>query len=287
MGDFGRIYPSRNELEKILPDRIFDLAASDPKALYFGSRYEDGRIESFAYFMPDIREAKAVRLCFIFTDWHIDGQGVSGALFDYCLDEFRSMGIEKITGRFDAGAEEAEAVVRYGKNVLGLKFVNSDHILLKYTIDQLYTSGAIKTVMKSENIDKVAKKITDIKDPVLRSFYVSNYDGSHIITLSSIANEYSRYYVRNGKIHGAIIAERTGDMIVQIRDLVMDELAMKDNIYMFLFSSCLDEVRKTIGDDAQIYFYLSASSPIYDGLLNMFTPPEEEYVVLEYQREIN
>ncbi len=287
MGDFGRIYPSRSELEKIMPDRIFDIAVSDPKAIYFGNRHKDGGLKSFAYFMPDTRDAKAVRLCFIFTDWKADGQGLSGSLFDYCIDEFKSMGIEKITGRFDAKAEEAKAVVRYGRDVLGLKFADSDHILLRYTLDQLYTSGAINTVMKSENIDKIASRLTDIKDPALRAFYVSNYDGSHIITLSSLANEYSRYYIRKEKIHGAIVAERTGDMIVQIRDLVLDELAMKDNIYMFLFSSCLDEVRRRIGDDAQIYFYFSASSPIYNGLLNMFTPPEEEYVVLEYKREIS
>ncbi len=285
MGDFSQIYPSNQELTDIMPERVYIVAAKADMGLYFGSRSDDGHISSLAFFMPDPLKASHVRFCFIYTDWRISGQGVSKELFKYCLNYFKSKGIRVVSGHYEAHAEETKDIIEYGNKALGFNFADVDNILLKYNLFQLYASGALDTVIDSGKSDKIASRISDKKDSGLKLFYVTEYEGSSL-TMDDLTSEYSRYYMKNGKIHGAIVARRADEALLQILDIKLDETAMKDNVYLFLFASCMEEAKNQLGESAAVYINIAASSRIYDGLLDAFNPPEEEYVVLDYIREI-
>ena len=157
--------------------------------------------------------------------------------------------------------------------------LNVSQKILFYHLEDLMRPGALQLVQK--NLKKLPK-VVGIEEAGMK--FAQNYlhsKGRNNISIEEINGKYTRFYMENNVIDGAIIAAPMGDKTLFISAVIMDRIAKRRNIFLIFFSECLEAARNDMGDDISIIFQIDDAAT-YKGMLEAFNPPGVELFTLEH-----
>ncbi|MBR4515184.1 MAG: GNAT family N-acetyltransferase [Lachnospiraceae bacterium] len=233
--------------------------------------FDDGALICYALFSHTIGETKDVWLNYIFTAEHFRETGKATELLSYSADFLRKLGVVNILVRIVALPEQALDVYHFfGKRrYIPLELTGR---LLIYRVRDMMDAGVLQ--MLDERVTKLppmvgyeeARKIIGFAD---LPFNIKPFE-----------REFSRFLISDGKVAACAICS-LDEEILTVSDLYLDEKAKKQGFFVLILYSVITGAKEIVGDKLILKLCLNDDGA-FNGLLQMFNPPDEEYLVQEY-----
>ncbi len=270
---------SKNQLWELSSIRVKRISEDDRYELLTLGFFEGEELISYVIFSHLIANSeKNIFLEYIYVSPDYRGKGISKKLLYQAKEYIDRLGNYDILCKHYVKPEHA---IEYNDYMTKRGFVplNVTQKLLFYHLKDLERPGAIQLVQK--NLKKLPK-VVDIDEVGLK--FAQNYlhsKGRSSISIKEIQGKYTRFYMENNVIDGAIIAAPMGDDALFISAVIMDRIARRKNIFLIFFSECLEAARKDMGDDISIIFQID-DADTYKGMLAAFNPPGVELFTMEH-----
>ena len=283
------------EYKRVRPDRGLLLATSTEgvRAVVFSGKYEicmiagveDGKLICYAVFSHMPVSNRDVYLEYLYTVPEYRERGACTRLLEYCDEYLSGCGVSVILSRIFLRPKYAREYNSFitRRNYIPLCVTGR---ILDYRLEDMLGSGTIQTIIKAK------KKLPEVVAPslvgekLINALLSDNKRTGFYFVKSECDEEVSRFFVENGEIHGAIIASRPTDDTLYISSIYMDNIAKKKNMFLALFCECIEPVlNKAREQDIKVIVMLNSEN-LYNGLMLVFNPPEEEFLVLEHMHLI-
>ncbi len=277
--EFMTMALSGEALNLIAPSRIRELLLDeDMETLTIGGM-EEGKLLCCALFSHPLRGGvNDIFLEYLYTAPGKREQGLCTRLLAYCREYFIEKEIRCVIGKYYVRPEFAEDYNEFMEDK-GFIPLNLTTRLLYYPIEDLERPGSMQMIV--DNIQKLPP-IMDIEGAGALRVREFLKDKGH--TRGSEAEKediYSRFFMNGRQISGAIIASPVGKHSLYISGVYLDDLAEQKNMFLTLFSACVETARKDLGVDMEVYFEVG-DEDTYQGLLRVFIPPKKEYLIMEH-----
>lgn len=281
--EFLRVNPAEDLLRATASLDTYEMVISGKYDICMIAGMEEGSLICYAIFSHIHYRTNDTYLEYLYTIPKRREEGACKELLDYCSEYLAAMGVKLVLSRMFIHPEHA---LEYNEFMLKKGFfpLSLTGRILEYNLSDMLDAGAIQTIIKNK------KKLPTVVAP-------QNANEKYINALLSRQNEtgffffkdecealYSRFYQEAEEIHGAIIASRPSQDTLYISALYMDRVCEKKNMFLVLFCECLEPILAEVAEkDIRVIITLNRES-IYNGLMKIFNPPEEEYIVLEHMR---
>ncbi len=270
---------SEEALNLIAPPRICELFRDeDMETLTIGGM-EDGKLLCCALFSHPLRGGvNDIFLEYLYTAPEKREQGLCTALMAYCREYFIKKEIKCVIAKYYVRPEYAEDYNEFMEEK-GFIPLNLTTRLLYYPVEDLERPGSMQMIV--DNIQKLPP-IMDIESTgALRVREFLKAKGHSQGTEVEEEAIYSRFFLNGRQISGAIIASPVGKQSLYISGVYLDDVAERKNMFLTLFSACVETARKDLGENMEVYFEVG-DEDTYQGLLRVFIPPKREYLIMEH-----
>lgn len=283
--EYKRIKPYKELLATTSTPDVFEVV--------FGGRYEicmiagveDGRLICYAVFSHMPVSNRDVYLEYLFTVRDKREQGVCTELLKYCEKYLKERGVSVILTRVFLRPGVAED---YNTFLTGRGFIplNVTGRLLNYRLRDMMDAGTIQTILRAKNKLPEVMDYKGAGEKRINALLADRNRTGFFFAKQECDETISRFFVENDEIHGAIIASRPSADTLYISALYMDRIAEKRNMFLSLFCECLEPVLSDIDEEDIKVIIMLESETVYKGLMMVFIPPDEEYLVLEHMNLI-
>ena len=253
------------------------------ETILFGG-FEEGDLACYAVFshLPE-GDARDVYLEYLYTAPDFRGQGRSAMLLKACRKRLKDMGIRAILSKTQL---EPEYAMEYHEFLTKRGFLplNLTDRLLYYHLLDLERAQCMQLIM--ENLDRLPPVAALEEAGEKRVWEFLKDKGKTEASLKESDHRYSRFYLDGRRISAALTASALDEDTLYVSGVYLDDFAKQSNVFLELFSSCVESAKQELGENMDLYF-LVGDEDTYQGLLRVFVPPEEEYLVLEHMLALN
>ena len=280
--NFIRIKPDRKLLEATAGQEVCCVVFSGRYEICMIAGTENEEIVCYAVF-SHIPEADAeVYLEYLYTVPELREQGKCTELLKYAEGYLAGKGIRIITSRIDLAPEYALEYDSFITN-RGFHPLNLGGRIMVYRLDDMLDAETIQTVLDSKNVLPPVSSLNQIDKRVMNVFLDDRKHTGFYFYKDECDERHSRFFVEDGKVHGAVIASRPEADMLYISAIYIDEYAHKKNMFLPLLCNCIESVLDE--KDINIIICLDDEAT-YKGMLKIFNPPDSECIVLEHMKYI-
>ena len=277
--EIKRINPDQDAIDGIMPFGIRKLKEEDGLETVFLGGFIKDRLICQGTFSRRLTQAyEDIYLEYLYTVPDSRDTGRCREFIDACRAYFEGYSINNILVKYYI---EPDAAIGFNNLMRGLYFtpLSLTGRLLHYNSRDLKRRGAIQMILK--NRDKL---------PSVESFEAAGGEkvldflkktGNMPAFSYAIDKDFSQVYINDREVNAAIVASSPDGETLYISALYMDDIARQKNIFLSLFSECLFAAGRKLSEDFDIYFQ-AGDEGIVQSLLEVFNPPDEEYMILEY-----
>ena len=263
-------------LRMTAPAHIPEMMKDNRYEIAFYGGFEEDALVCYAVFshLPE----RDVFLEHLYTVPERRGEGRCGELLAFCKKHLKELGSEALIAKNQLQPEYAVEYNEFMQKQGFLPLNLTDRLLL-YRLVDLERPGSMQMVL--DNMDRLPP-VLDLKqagEARVREFLKDM--GQTETALAEKDQLYSRFFLNGKKVSGALIASALDEDTLLISGVYLDDLAKQNNMFLEIFSASLDAAKKDLGEDMTIYF-LVGDEDTYEGLLRVFLPPQEEYLVMEH-----
>ncbi len=278
---FKQIDPDEELLLATASKDVIESLADKRTEIMMLAGIEENEIICYAIFSHFPEAGHDVYLEYLYTTQERRGQGCIKELIEESKKTLKKSGVSCIMIRHKAFYEEAEDI----NEILiktGFLPLNLTGRVMYYRLNDMLDAGVFQTVIKNR---KKLPKVYDI-DSVGRERIHMMMSKAYAKGFSFIMDEnaapYSRFYVEDGEIDGAMIAVKPDEDTLYVSGFYLEDEKEDQNLFLILFSECVYAAFQS-DIDKKFNIILSVDNDrVYGGLLNIFNPPDAEQLILEY-----
>ncbi len=277
--EFMSIDLSEEVLAQTAPPQVASLMHNDHIETLIQGGFEEDSLICYAVFShPVMGSVNDTFLEYLYTIPEKREEGCCSQLLSHCKRDFLRREIKFVTSKYYVSYENALDYNEFMEN-RGFVPLNLTTRLLYYPIDDLERPGSMQMVV--DNLDKLPP-IADIESVgEIRVQEFLKDKGLEEFSPEEIDYRYSRFYMNGKMISAALVASPLDKDSLYISGVYLDDLAKQKNMFLTLFSACIESAKKDMGEKMDVYFEV-ADEDTYQGLLRIFIPPEKEYLVMEH-----
>ncbi len=226
-----------------------------------------------------------VHLEYLFTVRERREEGFCTGLLRYCEEYLAKQGVSVIQSRIYITPDFA---VEYNSFITNRGYIplNVTGRMLEYRLSEMLDSGTVQTILKNMKKLPPIMKLDEVGEQRINVLLSEHRNTGFFFVKEECDERYSRFYLEDGEIHGAVIAERPAPDTLYISALYMDRLAEKRNMFLALFSECLEPLLNDEDEENIRVIIMINSEQVYMGLMKVFNPPDDEFLVLEHMKQI-
>jgi len=273
------IEPDSEAINAIITPGIRNLKAEDNLETVYLGGFEQDRLVCFAVFSRRLNEDPSeIYLEYLYTIPDSRDAGRCRTFVDACSAYLAEFSVRYILVKY---CLVPDAAIGFNGLMRGCRFtpLNLTGRLLHYNSRDLKRRGAIQMILKNRDNLPPVECFERAGEDIVLSYLRKR--GSIPVFSYAIDTAFSQVFINNNEVDAAIVASSPDGETLYISALYMDDIAKQKNMFLSLFSECLDAASRKLNDDFDIYFQLGDES-IVQNLLTVFNPPDEEYMILEY-----
>ncbi len=280
-----KVIAIEEELLSLTAPRHICQLLKDPRyeTILFGG-FEEEQLACYAVFshLPE-GDARDIYLEYLYTAPDYRGQGRSAQLIRACGERLKEMGIRAVLSKIQLQPEYALEYHAFLKK-RGFLPLNLTDRLLYYHLTDLERAQSMQLIMANLNRLPPVASLKEAGEKRVREFLKDK--GKTEASLKESDHRYSRFYLDGKRISAALTASALDEDTLFVSGVYLDDLAKQSNVFLELFSSCIESAKQELGENMDLYF-LVGDEDTYQGLLRVFIPPDEEYLVLEHMLALN
>lgn len=273
------IEPDSEAINAIITPGIRNLKAEDNLETVYLGGFEQDRLVCFAVFSRRLNEDPSeIYLEYLYTVLDSRDAGRCRTFVDACSAYLAEFSVRYILVKY---CLVPDAAIGFNGLMRGCRFtpLSLTGRLLHYNSRDLKRRGAIQMILKNRDNLPPVECFERAGEDIVLSYLRKR--GSIPVFSYAIDTAFSQVFMNNNEVDAAIVASSPDGETLYISALYMDDIAKQKNMFLSLFSECLDAASRKLNDDFDIYFQLGDES-IVQNLLTVFNPPDEEYMILEY-----
>ena len=273
------IEPDSEAINAIITPGIRNLKAEDNLETVYLGGFEQDRLVCFAVFSRRLNEDPSeIYLEYLYTIPDSRDAGRCRTFVDACSAYLAEFSVRYILVKY---CLVPDAAIAFNGLMRGCRFtpLSLTGRLLHYNSRDLKRRGAIQMILKNRDNLPQVDSFEKAGEDIVLSFLKKH--GNMPVFSYAIDTAFSQVFMNNNEVDAAIVASSPDGETLYISALYMDDIAKQKNMFLSLFSECLDAASRKLNDDFDIYFQLGDES-IVQNLLTVFNPPDEEYMILEY-----
>ncbi len=280
--EFIRIKPDIKLLEATAGKGVCDVVFSGKFEICMIAGTINEEVVCYAVFSHIPESDAEVYLEYLYTVPDLREQGKCTELLEHAGEYLAGMGIRIITSRI---ALELKYALEYNSFIINRGFLLLSHSerIMFYRLDDMLDAETIQTVLDSKNVLPPVSRLSQVDKKIMNVFISEKKHTGFYFFRDECDERYSRFYVEDGKVHGAVIASRPEKDTLYISAIYIDEPARRNNMFLPLLCSCLESVLSE--KDINIIICLDDEAT-YKGMLKIFNPPDSESLVLEHMKYI-
>ena len=279
---FIRIKPDRKLLEATAGQDVCDVVFSGKFEICMIAGMVNGEIVCYAVFSHIPETDAEVYLEYLYTVPDFREQGKCTELLEYAEGYLAGEGIRIITSRIALAPKYALEYNSFITNRGFLPLSHSERIMV-YRLDDMLDAETIQTVLDSKNVLPPVSSLSQVDKKIMNVFLSEKKHTGFYFFRDECDEHHSRFYVEDGKVHGAVIASKPEKDTLYISAIYIDDLARRKNMFLPLLCNCIESVLNE--KDIDIIICLDDEA-IYKGMLKIFNPPDSESLVLEHMKYI-
>ncbi len=274
----------------ILPDKdlLSDTAPPYVTALVESSDYEScilagvsgGRLNGYAVFSHPIGPSKDIWLEYLYTPEKLRESGVASGILKYAESYMKKKGIINILCktylRFSEAKDTASFFVKRGYIPLSL-----DGRLLAYRYKDMKDSGFFDIISKKRDRLQPSLPAAKVGKQSLSAFLADSKKTGFSFEIKDIEKSFSRFTLDGNRIESALIAHKISEDMLLFKNPYISEKTGMINLFPVLFSDVIADAGYAFKDDFIILLNLNDDRSYY-GMMQVFNPPEKEYLVQEF-----
>ncbi len=283
--EYVRVNPDRNLLERTSTADTLEVVFCGKYEICMLAGMEEDKLICYAVFSHIPGSSKEVYLEHLFTIRGRREEGNVSALLAYSENYFAERGMTAILSRFFLKPEFA---VEFNEFMVARGFLPLclTGRILHYNLADMLGAGTIQTMIKARKKLPPILTIKKVGEQQINALLARHKETGFTFVKEEADEKYSRFYMDGDVINGAIIASRPSEDTLYISALYMDRFAEKKNIFLSLFSECVAPVCKDLSENDIKVIVVLNNETVYNGLMEVFNPPEEEYLILEHMKQL-
>ncbi|MCR5748559.1 MAG: GNAT family N-acetyltransferase [Lachnospiraceae bacterium] len=283
------------EYKRVKPDRklIAKTATPDTTEVVFCGNYEicmiagieNGSLTGYAIFSHVPGKGRDAYLEFVYTLPQLREQGLATNLLKYCEDYLSEQRVQHIFSKLFLNPVFAEEYDHFltGRGYIPIGVTGR---MLHYRLEEMLDAGTIQTMIKFRKKLPPVKDFKSAGNQRINALLARHNETGFFFVKEEADPRYCRFYMEDDMINAAVIASRPKEDTFFISAIYMDRQAEKKNVFLELFSECIAPVCDEISEkDIKVIVMLDRKA-IYDGLMTVFNPPDNEYLVIEHMKDI-
>ncbi len=283
------------EYIRVKPDRklIESTALPDTTELVFSGKYnicmmaglENRRLLCYVIYSHMPKEGAEVYLEWMFTFPDRREEGIAGDLLKYSCDYLKARGVNVVLTKIFLKPFFAR---EYNSFLVNRGFIplSVNGRMLHYRLADMLDAGAIQTIVKGKDKLPPTRNIGQVEEKYINALLSERNRTGFYFIKEECDPRFSRFYLEDEKIHAAIIASCPQPDTLYISALYTDREAEKKNMFLVLFCECLEPILRQVKEQDVKVIIMINSENVYNGLMRVFNPPEEEYLVLEHMMQL-
>ena len=277
--EIKRINPDPKAINLIMPPGIRNLNTEENLETVYLGGFEQDRLACFAVFSRRLNEDPSeIYLEYLYTIPDSRDAGRCRTFIDACSAYLAEFSVRYILVKY---CLTPDAAIAFNVLMRGCRFIplSLTGRLLHYNSRDLKRRGAIQMILKNRDNLPPIESFERAGEDIVLSYLRKR--GNLPVFSYAIDTAFSQVFMSDNEVDAAIVASSPDGETLYISALYMDDIAKQKNMFLSLFSECLDAASRKLNDDFDIYFQLGDES-IVQNLLTVFNPPDEEYMILEY-----
>lgn len=260
-------------LEKLRQDRSFETLCV--------AGFEGGKAVCLSFFSR-LKGSADCYLEYIYCTPPCRGKGFAEALFGHCISVLKELGFRRLLVKKAVNPEEAERLhqmlMRHGFLPL-----NCSQRLMLYSLEDIRMAGLIPLILGNQDKLPQILSFKEAGEGCFRRFMEKI--GRRDVTGMGIFVPYSQFFLEGDEISGAMLAWAAVPSLLAISLISLDETAKKQGVFPELLAKTLDAAEKSLGEGFSFLANVEEKT-VYDGLLQVFNPPDDEGFFLEYAMDL-
>ena len=278
---FKNVKPNETLLKATAPENVTRLVFDEDKETMILAGFDGDQVICYAVFYRVPAEGHEVKLIYIYTVPDRRDEGCCSALLEESKRILATVDIDYITMRQIVEYEDAaEYNSFYTKR--GFLPMNLTGRLLEYRLSDMLDAGVFQTIVKNRKKLPQVYDIKTIGDMRLKTMLTHARMNGFSFAMDASIMPYSRFYIGNDEIDGALIASKPDEDTLYVSSVYLENETEDKNLFLVLFSECVYAAFRDDLDKEFRILIIVDSDEVYQGLLNIYNPPDEECAVLEY-----
>lgn len=277
--EIKRISPDPEVINAIIAPGIRNLETEgNLETVYLGG-FEQDKLICFGVFSRRLNEEPSeIYLEYLYTIPDSRDSGMCRTFVNACSAYLAKLSVRYILVKY---CLFPDAAIGFNGLMRGCRFtpLSLTGRLLHYNSRDLKRRGAIQLILKNRDNLPPVESFEKAGEDIALSFLRKH--GNTPVFSHAIDTAFSQVYMNDNEVDAAIVASSPDGKTLYITALYMDDIAKQKNMFLSLFTECMDAAGRKLNDDFDIYFQLADES-IVQNLLTVFNPPDEEYMILEY-----
>ncbi len=278
------VKPDRELLFATAPENIVKKVFDEGEDTLLFAGFSGGKMVSYAVFSHPLKTAREVWLSYIYTAESYREQGMATELLSSSEEYLKKKSVTDILLKSIMRSHEAEEFL---------------HFFVKRGFFPLSVSGRCLIYQYRDMLDPGVFELLEKKKEKLPPISHFKDINKKLLSLVPVKirredEELSCFLIAKDRIYGVAAAcpiedfsaNTEGETAVCINEIWLDEDARKKGLFLPLFHAVCEEACRTMSEDMRIQLFLKDDAA-YHGLLQMFNPPEQEYLVQEYIKPLN
>ncbi len=265
--------PDYDLLKRTAPKRILEDVKDDNKKTLILAGFEDMKMVCYAVFSQLDTSPREIWLEYIFTSALHREEGYASGLLSYASDYFKELGASCIICRMLANPINAGEFAEFFENRGYIPLTLTGRLLV-YDYEDMLAPGVFQLLEKKKAALPPVLSYEKVKKMTLfKTIPIDILDGEE---------ELSCFFADKSGVYGAAASYTPDDDTVVIREIYLEPEAEKKGLFLPILASVVEEAVKVLGEENMKLHIFLKNDTEYRGLMQVFNPPEEEYLVLEF-----
>ncbi len=278
---FQRITPNEKLLLRTAPPGISEVVFGGKYEIYMVAALEGDSLSAYAVFSHIPGKEREVFLEYLFTAPKERDKGVCSALLKECETRLKKDKVTDIVVRQAISPLDAEEYNSFMEK-RGFIPLNLSGRLIKYRFQEMLDAKALQLILKNRDRLPEIKKYGEIESRSINYLLANRKETGFYFFKEECDEAVSRFYLDKDRVSAALIASLPQENLLFISSLYMDEKARKNNVFLSLFSECVNAAFGEEDDENGVIVFSLNNNDIFNGLMKVFNPPDAVLLVLEH-----
>ena len=265
--------PEIGIVKRTAPERILKGLLDESRHSLMFTGFEASKLMCYALFSESKENPDEVWLDYIYTSPDHREEGCATELLSFARDYLKELGASSIICRLIVSYANAGDFSSFFQNRDFIPLTLTGRLLV-YDFNDMLDPGVFQLLEKKRTMlppiisyDK-ASKLT-----LFKTIPISIMEGE---------KQLSCFFAGKGGIYGAAAAYNADSRTLVIREIYLEKDAEKKGLFLPMLAAVVEEAKKSLDEEnMRIQIFLHNETE-YRGLMQIFNPPEEEYLVMEF-----